>query len=156
MSQGIGLDLATWEQEHGEPEGESGGLIEYNGGAFHLVPHKNTNIWYLERIWGDNDALPLDEARAIASRYIPEDATLLETTSDQSSTIDIYHSEWLIGRYPETMAWSGGFLSDTTASDANGNPGDFMVHYQSNHEDRIVSFFITTGRAGGDSQESQE
>ncbi|NJN66158.1 MAG: hypothetical protein HC884_05310 [Chloroflexaceae bacterium] len=154
MSQGIGLDLETWEQEHGAPEGEVAGFIAYNEGAFRVIPHKNNHIWYLERIWGDEAALPLDDAREIARRFIPQDATLLETYHDHSSTVDVYHSEWLIQRYPESMAWPGMQPPGTVTPDSD--PGDFLVHYQGNQEDRIVSFFITTGRTTGNETEQVE
>jgi hypothetical protein len=114
-SNGIGLDLTTWEEGYGPPEEEESGFFIYKDGAFTIIPHDNENIWYLERTWKENEFFPLEDARKVADGFIPSDSEFIEHIElpEEGKHIDFYRSEWLIERFPEKMGWGeigpGGF-----------------------------------------------
>jgi len=114
-SNGIGLDLTTWEEGYGPPEEEESGFFIYKDGAFTIIPHDNENIWYLERTWKKNEFFPLEDARKVANGFIPSDSEFVEHIElpEEGKHIDFYRSEWLIERFPEKMGWGeigpGGF-----------------------------------------------
>lgn len=130
MSKGIGLDIASWEAMHGQPTGENPLGYEYQDGAFIVIPQKNHVIWYLERVWNEEQALPLDDAKKIARSFIPKDHQFLGSQQTQT-LVERYHSPWLTTRFPQEMDWSG------------GRPGDFVIVYTIQNN-RVISFMITT------------
>lgn len=131
-SSGIGLDRTFWEETQGTPELTDAGY-SYKDGAF-LVEFKEDAIWYLKRVWGDKDALPIDEARDFAIRFIPDDSDLVEAGElDGTMLIDWYHSEWLKKQFVSSEDIWG-----------NSAPGDFTITYTV-EDGRAVSFVITPG-----------
>lgn len=133
-SSGIGLDRVIWEKTQGASVETDAGY-SYKDGAF-LVEFEDDAIWYLKRMWGDKDALPIEEARDFATRFIPDDSDLVEFGELEGTTvIDWYHSEWL----KEQFVSSENIWADSA-------PGDFTITYTV-EDGRAVSFVITPGNS---------
>jgi hypothetical protein len=139
ISQGIGLDRTLWEQRHDPAEQQSQNMFSYEQDAYRVVfDDQSQHIWYLERLWGIEHGMPLDEAQQIARRFIPSDSTFLDTLKlSDSSMVDMYHSNWLEGRYTESL-WSD------VNMESSASPGEFIINYRI-QDGRVVSFMIKTG-----------
>ena len=71
-SGGLGLDRADWDRAHGEgkPDNPSSPMyFSYEGGTFQVQfsDIRSGNVEYVERVWGDHNAVPIDDARRRAS-----------------------------------------------------------------------------------------
>jgi hypothetical protein len=136
-SGGLGLDRADWERAHGEgkPDNPSSPMyFSYEGGTFQVQfsEIRSGNVEYVERVWGDRNAVSIEDARKESKRFIPADAKFVKTyTSRSGSTVDLYKSESLKGRF-ENDDWTG------------GKPGDFIILYR-NQTGRTTTFIISTG-----------
>jgi hypothetical protein len=136
-SGGLGLDRADWERSHGEgkPDNPSSLMyFSYEGGTFQVQfsEIRSGNVEYVERVWGDHNAVPIEEARKESKQFIPADAKFVKTyTSRSGSTVDLYRSESLKGRF-EDDDWAG------------GKPGDFIILYR-NQTGRTTTFIASTG-----------
>lgn len=136
-SGGLGLDRADWERSHGSGTPDNPGspmLFGYEGGKFQVQfsSVRSGNVEYVERVWGDRNAVPIEEVRAESKQFIPADAKFVRTyTSRSGSTVDLYRSESLKGRFSDDD-WTG------------GKPGDFTILYR-NQTGRTTTFIIGTG-----------
>jgi hypothetical protein len=136
-SWGLGLDRADWERARGEGKPDNQGrptFFGYEGGKFQVQFSgvRTGNVEYVERVWGDRNAVPIEEARKESKQFIPADAKFVRTyTSNSGSTVDLYKSESLKGRFAADD-WTG------------GKPGDFIVLYR-NQTGRTTTFIISTG-----------
>lgn len=136
-SAGLGLQRSTWEEQQGPPQSNEGNLFQYHNGAF-MVQYQEDIIIHLERHWSDKDAVPLEDARQLASRFIPSDnefvtQVLQDSESQATKMIEHHQSEWLAGRFNEAAnLWD------------EGQAGDFSVIYNV-VDDRTRAFIITTG-----------
>lgn len=136
-SGGLGLDRADWERAHGEgrPDSPSSPMFfAYEGGTFQVrfSQISSGNVSYVERVWGDRNALPIEDARKESKQVIPADAKFVKTyTSQGGSTVDLYKSESLKGRF-KGNEWTG------------GKPGDFIILYR-NQTGRTTTFIAATG-----------
>ncbi len=135
-SGGLGLDHADWERAHGEGKPDNLGspmFFGYEGGKLQvqLSGIRSGNVEYVERIWGDSNAVPIEEARKESKQFIPADAKFVRTyTSRSGSTVDLYRSESLKGRFSDED-WTG------------GKPVDFIILYR-NQTGRTTTFIIST------------
>lgn len=141
-SGGLGLTRAEWEQIHGkantvrassvyEPIPFRGRgsewvytLYFWNGGAGYSL---DATVEYISYNVPEPKGITMAQARERARQFIPNDAKLLRTGGDTWVT-EIYHSEWLAGRY---VAWSGtsdGGLRGTEPFYGEP-PGTFSVDY---------------------------
>jgi hypothetical protein len=134
---GLGLAQADWERLHGSgrPDNASSPMFfEYENGKFQVQfsEIRSGNVEYIERVWGDRNAVPLEDARRDSKNFIPADAKFVRTyTSRSESTIDLYTSESLKARF--------------SASDfIGGKPGDFIILYR-NQTGRTTTFIISVG-----------
>ncbi len=126
--------MPAWEDVYGKPTGEDTLGFVYKDGAFIVIPHDNNNIWHLERVWDAKEAVPFEDAKKLAQGFIPTDSAFVKGYDLNTSTrVEVFHSDWLATRYPEKMDWTG------------GAPGDFIMTYTINDEERTISFIITTG-----------
>jgi hypothetical protein len=136
-SGGLGLDRADWERTHGEGKPDDPGspmFFGYEGGKFQVQFSgvRTGNVEYVERVWGDRNAVPIEEARKESKLFIPADAKFVRTyTSQGGSTVDLYRSESLKGRFGADD-WTG------------GKPGDFIVLYR-NQTGRTTTFIAAMG-----------
>ncbi|MCA1633222.1 MAG: hypothetical protein LC785_06020 [Acidobacteria bacterium] len=136
-SGGLGLDRAEWERSHGNGTPDNPGspmMFGYEGGKFQVQfsSVRSGNVEYIERVWGDRNAVPIEEAREESKQFIPADAKFVKTyTSRSGSTVDQYRSESLKGRFSDDD-WTG------------GKPGDFIILYR-NQTGRTTTFIIGTG-----------
>lgn len=136
-SGGLGLDRADWERSHGSgaPDNPSSPMVfGYEGGKFQVQfsSVRSGNVEYVERVWGDRNAVPIEEAREESKQFIPADAKFVKIyTSRSGSTVDLYKSESLRGRFSNDD-WTG------------GKPGDFIILYR-NQTGRTTTFIIGTG-----------
>lgn len=136
-SGGLGLAQADWEHLHGSgrPDNASSPMFfEYESGKFQVQfsEIRSGNVGYIERVWGDRNAIPLEEARRESKNLIPADAKFVRTYISQSgSTVDLYTSESLKDRFA---------ASDFIA----GKPGDFIILYR-NQTGRTTTFIISVG-----------
>jgi hypothetical protein len=136
-SGGLGLDRADWERTRGEgrPDSPSSPMFfAYEGGTFQVrfSEIRSGNVSYIERVWGDRNALPIEDARKASKQFIPADAKFVKTyTSQGGSTVDLYKSESLKGRF-KGDEWTG------------GKPGDFIILYR-NQTGRTTTFIAATG-----------
>jgi hypothetical protein len=136
-SGGLGLDRADWERSHGSgaPDNPSSPMIfGYEGGKFQVQfsSVRSGNVEHVERAWGDRNAVPIEEAREESKQFIPADAKFVKTyTSRSGSTVDLYKSESLKGRFSDDD-WTG------------GKPGDFIILYR-NQTGRTTTFIAATG-----------
>jgi hypothetical protein len=136
-SGGLGLDRADWESAHGEGKPDNPGspmFFGYEGGKFQVQFSgiRSGNVEYIERVWGDRNAAPIEEARKESKQFIPADAKFVRTyTSGSESTVDLYKSESLKGRFSDGD-WTGGKV------------GEFIILYR-NQTGRTTTFIISTG-----------
>lgn len=136
-SGGLGLDRAAWERTHGEgkPDDPSRPMFfDYEGGKFQVrfSGVRAGNVEYVERVWGDRNAVTLEDARKESKQFVPTDAKFVRTyTSRSGSTVDLYRSESLKGRFGAND-WTG------------GKPGDFIILYR-NQTGRTTTFIAATG-----------
>lgn len=134
---GLGLDRADWERVHGEGKPDNPGspmIFGYEGGKFQVQFSgvRSGNVEYVERVWGDRNAVTLDDARKESKQFIPADGKFVRTyTSQSGSTVDLYRSESLKGRFGADN-WTG------------GKPGDFIILYR-NQTGRTTTFIAATG-----------
>ena len=92
------------------------------------------NAAYIERIWGDSNAVSLEDARRESKNFIPADAKFVRTyISRNGNTVDLYTSEFLKSRFP-------------AAEFVGGKPGDFIILYR-NQTGRTTTFIITIGNS---------
>lgn len=106
----------------------------YEGGKFQvqLLSIRSGNVEYIERVWGDRNAVPIEEARKESKQFIPADAKFVRAyTSQSGSTVDLHKSESLKGRLSDED-WTG------------GKSGDFIILY-CNQTGRTSTFIISTG-----------
>ena len=136
-SGGLGLDKLTWENSNGtgKPDNANSPMFfAYQGGTIQVqfsYPRPG-NIKYIERIWGDRNAVSISEARKESKLYIPKDAKFVRTfTSSSGSTVDLYKSESLKSRFSEDE-----FIG--------GKGGDFIVLYR-NQTGKTTTFIIALG-----------
>jgi hypothetical protein len=141
-SSGIGLARADWERLHGNPGRDTGGgFIEYEGGRY-LVRFADGNVAYIERIWGDRGAVPLDVARRESKNVIPADSKLDRTyTAKNGGMVDLYMSASLKPRFSDIPSPRGGA---TLSKWIGGKPGNFIVLYRQNGG-QVTSFVIDIG-----------
>jgi hypothetical protein len=136
-SGGLGLDRADWERAHGEGKPDNPGspmFFGYEGSKFQVQFSgiRSGNVEYIERLWDDRNAVPIEEARKESKQFIPADAKFVRTyTSDSGSTVDLHKSESLKGRFSDED-WTG------------GKRGDFIILYR-NQTGRATTFIISTG-----------
>lgn len=136
-SGGLGLDRADWERSHGagKPDNPSSPMVfGYEDGKFQVQFSgvSSGNVEYVERVWGDRNAVPIEKAREESKQFIPADAKFVKTyTSQSGSTVDLYRSESLKNRFSDDD-WIG------------GKPGDFVILYR-NQTGRTTTFIIGTG-----------
>lgn len=136
-SGGLGLDQTEWERGHGtgKPDNASSPMFYgYEDGKFQVQFSKvrSGNVEYIERVWGDRNAVPIEEARQESKQFIPADAKFVKSyTSRSGSTVDLYASESLKGRFTDED-WTG------------GKPGDFIILYR-NQTGKTTTFIISTG-----------
>ena len=136
-SGGLGLDQMEWEREHGKgnPDNASSPMFYgYEDGKFQVQFSKVRagNVEYIERVWGDRNAVPIEEARKESKQVIPADAKFVKSyTSRSGSTVDLYASESLKTRFSDED-WTG------------GKPGDFIILYR-NQTGKTTTFIISTG-----------
>jgi hypothetical protein len=122
-SGGLGLDRAEWERMHGGGKSDNPDSTMYFGyenGKFvvQFSKLKSGNVSYIERVWGDRNAVSIEEARSESKQFIPADAKFVKTyTSRGGSTVDLYTSEALKGRF-------------AAAEFIGGKPGDFIILYR--------------------------
>jgi hypothetical protein len=136
-SAGLGLQRSTWEEQQGPPQSNEGNLFQYHNGAF-MVQYQQDIIIHLERHWSDKDAVPIEDARQLASRFIPSDSefvtqVLQDSESQATKMIEHHQSAWLSSRFNNAANLWG-----------EGQPGDFSVIYHV-VDDRTRAFIITTG-----------
>lgn len=109
-------------------------FFEYENSKFYVAfsSMQPGNVWYIERVWGDDNAVSLEAARRESKNFIPADAQFVRTyTSQGGSTVDLYTSESLKGQFP--------------ASDfIGGKPGDFIILYR-NQTGRTTTSIIAVG-----------
>lgn len=136
-SGGLGLELTAWEQEHGKgkPDNASSPMFYgYEDGKFQVQfsKIKSGNVEYIESVWGDRNAVPIEDARKESKQFIPADSKFVKSyTSRSGSTVDLYVSESLKGRFSDED-WTG------------GKPGDFIILYR-NQTGKTTTFIISTG-----------
>jgi hypothetical protein len=126
------LTQAVWEERHGRPVRTDGGFIQYEGGAL-VVMFREGRANYVERVWGDRNAVPLADAQAAGRALAPADAQLTRTyTSRNDRQVDLYRSTALKDALPNNP-WIG------------GEPGDFIVIYRQLPTGRVTSIVVATG-----------
>lgn len=136
-SGGLGLDRAYWERMHdvGKPDDPGSPMFfSFKGGKFQVrfSGIRSGNVEYIERVWGDRNAVPMEEARKESKQFIAASAKFVRTyTSGSGSMIDLYKSESLKGRFSDD-GWTG------------GKPGDSTILY-CNQTGRTTTFIILTG-----------
>lgn len=136
-SGGLGLDQAEWNRLHGSGQPDSASspmFFGYENGKFQVQfsEIRSGNVEYIERVWGDRNAVSLEDARRESKNFIPADANFVRTyTSRSGSTIDLYTSESLKSRF-------------SASAFVNGKSGDFIVLYR-NQTGRTTTFIISVG-----------
>lgn len=136
-SGGLGLDRTDWERAHseGKPDNPSRPMFfAYEGGKFQVQfsEIRAGSVEYVERVWGDRNAVPIEDARKESKQFIPADAKFVKTyTARSGSTVDLYKSDSLKGRFKDDD-WTGGM------------PGDFIILYR-NQTGKVTTFIISTG-----------
>jgi hypothetical protein len=139
QSGGLGLSRQAWEDRHGAPGQKIGGFISYEGTTY-AVAYQMDNVWHLEKSWGST-GVSLDEARAESKTLIPSDSQLQQTyTSANDQLVDLYTSEALKSRFPESQQLG----SMTLSMWPGGEPGDFIVIYRRTG-DRVTSIVLGIG-----------
>ena len=130
-SRGLGLTRSEWERTQGRAFKEDSAYVYYKQGQLKLN-FMDGNAGYLEWVYGDLDAVTIDEARNASKEFIPTDSTLIRTYQMESgNVVDLYYSEALKKRFSDED-WIG------------GEPGNFIVMFKPNRE-RISSFIIGVG-----------
>jgi hypothetical protein len=130
-SGGLGLTRNEWERTHGRAFKEDSAYVYYKDGRFKLN-FMDANAGYLEWVYGDVDAVSIDEARNASKEFIPTDSTLIRTYQlDSGYMVDLYSSESLKNRF-SGEDWIG------------GEPGNFIVMFKPNRN-RVSSFIIGVG-----------
>lgn len=136
-SGGLGLDLSAWAKLHGvgKPDSPSSPMFfSYENGKFIVQYSKVStgNVKYIERSYGDQNAVSIEQARKESKSFIPKDAKFVKTYKSQSgSTVDLYQSESLKSRFSEE-------------SYIGGKPGDFIILYR-NQTGKTTTFIISVG-----------
>jgi hypothetical protein len=136
-SGGLGLDMADWERSHGAglpDDPNSTMFFKYEGGKFvvQFSKLKSGNVSYIEHVWGDRDAVSIENARAESKQLIPADSKFVKTyTSRSGSTVDLYTSVSLKDRF-------------STSEFIGGKPGDFIILYR-NQTGRTTTFIAAIG-----------
>lgn len=140
-SGGLGLSVAEWEELHGVGRKDTIDWLQYESGAYVVGP-TDTNLNHIERVWGDQNAVTFDAARAEGKRLAPSDATLVRSyTSKSGSAVDLYLSNALIPRFPpETSPLGPNFPWWT-----NGSPGNFVIVYRPGTSGRVTSIVVALG-----------
>lgn len=136
-SGGLGLAQTDWERLHGSgrPDNASSPMFfQYEGGKLQVQfsEMSSRNVGYIERVWGDRDAVPIEEARRESKNFIPSDAKFVRTfTSRSGNTVDLYTSQSLKDRFA-----ASNFIG--------GKPGDFIILYR-NQTGRTTTFIVSVG-----------
>jgi len=135
-SGGLGLDRAAWEssQGTGKPNTATDSMFyTYGDGKFNVqfYPLESGNVRHIERSGGDSRAVPIEDARKEGKNFVPADAKFMRTyTASSGSTVDLYKSESLKSRFPESQFY-------------NGKLGDFVIIYR-NQTGKTTSFMVTS------------
>jgi hypothetical protein len=128
--QGLGSSSEEWNQYH-QKGISSGGITSYDDDHFALTTY-NDKINHLEIVWGDDKALSFDEAKAVASKYIPSDSQLEETYIPREyRVVERYTSSSLAPNFDD-LAWLG------------SPPGEFIIIYR-NYDQKVSSVVIALG-----------
>jgi hypothetical protein len=133
-SGGIGLERKDWEAKFGNGKPNVGNMVGYENDKYILqFSYSNPeNITYIERVYGDANAVSISDARQESKRFISADAKFVKTyTSPSGSTVDLYKSESLKDRFSESD-----FI--------NGESGDFIIIYR-NQTGKTTTFIIAIG-----------
>lgn len=136
-SGGLGLERAAWESSQGigKPDVATGSMYYiYGDGKFYVqfYPLESGNVGNIERTGEDSIAIPLEDARKESKTFIPADAKFARTyTASSGSTVDLYKSESLKSRFPNSQF-------------NEGKPGDFIIIYR-NQTGKTTSFIVAIG-----------
>ena len=117
-SGGLGLTQEEWEQLHGLGSADPSGFISYENGTY-LVGFQEGKVWHIERPWGPETPLTVEDARAESQNLIPADRQYLQAYSPEGRpdlVVDLYLSPSLASRFSGDW-WTG------------GEPGNFTVTY---------------------------
>jgi hypothetical protein len=131
VSRGLGLERSQWEAMHGAPEQESADAVVYADGRYRLSFHES-KIESLHEQWPTDAPVSLEEARMRSQQLLPGDREFVATFAapdNPETTIDIYQSTWLHGRFSD---W------------AESEPGAFIVIYRASG-DMIYAYHIQVG-----------
>ncbi len=110
LSQGIGMERAAWEQQHGAAEEITTNIFQYEAGNL-LVWFANDSVWKLERRFSP---LPIEEARDLGRQFLPQDSELVNTYESEARAgmlVDVYRSPWLGARFPDWFSTDPGTLN---------------------------------------------
>ena len=131
-SEALGVSREEWEQSHGDSERvDAGDFHHYENGEF-IVRFTNSKVSSVEKVWSDDDAVSLEEAKEEAEGLIPEDAKFERSfTGKGGQRVDIYSSELLKQQ----------FLNEKMTG---GKPGNFIVIYKGKG-DSISSILLAYG-----------
>jgi hypothetical protein len=127
-SGGLGLSQAQWEQVHGPPSKPAPSPREMAVYApWETVQvSRNINAELFQRRWPPSSGPTQEEAKAEATKVFPADARFLRSYKpDADTTADLYHSDWLVDRFPQTSQAGG----QTIHTWKGASPGDFAVFY---------------------------
>jgi hypothetical protein len=131
-TEALGLRMSQWEEIHGASERvESGSFHHYESGRF-VVRFTDSKATHVEKVWGDRNAIPFEQARDEVKQLMPKDAKQIRSyVSRAGRKVDLYSSEYLREQFPNER-WPG------------GRPGNFIVIYRENGKS-VTSILLANG-----------
>lgn len=132
-SGGLGLSRTKWERLHGDLTNQDSGYSYYKDetGQF-IINFMASRAAYIRRTYADPAGVNLEDARTESKKLMPGDAKLIRTYYASAGPVDLYFSDALKPIFPTDDYW------------INGEPGNFIVLYFSNHG-AVDSFVIGLG-----------
>lgn len=104
--QGLGEPIEVWEQSHQKDNNSDAMNLLYDNNLYYLMKYDG-KINHLEITWGDDSALAFEDAKAIATRFIPSDSVLEETYTPREYRIVERYSSATLAPIFDDLAWLG-------------------------------------------------
>ncbi len=133
ISGGLGLSQSDWEKTHSKTDLDYLAIGTGYDGKYDVM-FRESNIWYIERMWDMSNAVTPDFVMAESQDLIPADSQFIKTYNPEGrpeTVVNLYFSESLNSRF-------------TSEDFVGGEPGNFTVQYNQ-YEYGITRMIIALG-----------
>lgn len=128
---GLGSTKDYWNVVHRFHDDQQG-FVSYDQGKYVVSFSSDKRIWYLEIVWGDENAVTLDYAMKDARTFIPEDSQYLDTYEPREYRIVEHFSSTQLSSLFDEISWLG------------SPAGEFIVIYRI-YNKKVTSYLISLG-----------